>query len=72
MSKYTEPDWQGAKNVIDEMFNLRYEFENAIFGCGNRELLDVATELNEVIAKAKQALKNAKRRNDHQIKFVLK
>lgn len=65
MSKYIEPDWQSAKNVIDEMFNLRYEFENAIFGCGDRELLDAATELNEVITKVKQALKNAKRRNDH-------
>lgn len=65
MSKYIEPDWQGAKNVINEMFNLRYEFENAISGCGDRELLDTATELNEAIAKAKQALKNAKRRNDH-------
>jgi len=67
MSKYTEPNWQGAKNVIDEMANLRYEFENAIFGCGDRDLLDVATELNEVIAKAKQTLKNAKRRNDHRL-----
>jgi hypothetical protein len=65
MSKYIEPDWQDAKNVIDEMLNLRYEFENAISGCGDRELLDAATELNEVIAKAKQALKNAKRRNDY-------
>lgn len=72
MSKYIEFDWQGAKNVIDEMFNLRYEFENAISGCGDRELLDAATELNEVIAKAKQALKNAKHQNDHQIRFVLK
>lgn len=67
MSKYTKPNWQGAKNVIDEMFNLRYEFENAIAGCGDRELLDAATELNEVISKAKQALKNAKRRNDYRL-----